>query len=122
MRGPVQDVVTDPQYLDVSLPAGKTFSHPVTEGHTAFAYVIEGEGLFEPGGRAAGEFTFVHYGPGSGVEITAGQRPVRFLLVSGKPIGEPIAWYGPIVMNTEEELQTAFREFEEGTFLKHARR
>jgi redox-sensitive bicupin YhaK (pirin superfamily) len=122
VRGPVRDVVTDPQYLDVSLPAGKTFSHPVTEGHTAFAYVIEGEGLFEPGGRAAGEFTFVHYGPGSGVEITAGKRPVRFLLVSGKPIGEPIAWYGPIVMNTEEELQTAFREFEEGTFLKHARR
>jgi redox-sensitive bicupin YhaK (pirin superfamily) len=123
IRGPVRDVVTDPEYLDVSLPAGKTFSHPVKEGHNAFAYVIEGEGHFDGReGPAAGEFTFLHYGPGEGVEVTADKKPVRFLLVSGKPIGEPVAWYGPIVMNTEEELAVAFREFEAGTFLKHKKK
>jgi redox-sensitive bicupin YhaK (pirin superfamily) len=136
VKGPVRDIVTDPQFLDVSLPAGKSFAHPVKEGHTVFAYVIEGEGYFDPGrdpfAREAvgdsyfemghpctcGEGTLVLYGPGHAVSVTADKKPVRFLLVSGQPIKEPVAWYGPIVMNTREELAQAFREFEQGTFVR----
>ncbi|PYT08053.1 MAG: hypothetical protein DMF49_06270, partial [Acidobacteria bacterium] len=69
-----------------------------------------------------GADTLVLYGPGDVVGVTTEGQPVRFLLVSGRPLGEPVAWYGPIVMNTQEELRAAFREFEEGTFVKHARR
>jgi redox-sensitive bicupin YhaK (pirin superfamily) len=121
VRGPVADVAADPEYLDVTVPAGNTFEHTVKEGHTVLAYVIEGEGRFGPDRAKAGEFTFIHFGPGTKISAQAEQKPVRFLLISGKPLNEPIAWQGPIVMNTEEELETAFREFEEGTFLKHAR-
>jgi redox-sensitive bicupin YhaK (pirin superfamily) len=117
-RGPVRDVVTDPQYLDVFLPAGRSFTHPVKAGHTAFAYVFEGEGHFE-GPAASGDGTLILYEPaGDLVVVTTDRRPVRFLLASGRPLGEPVAWYGPIVMNTNEELRTAFREFENGTFVK----
>jgi redox-sensitive bicupin YhaK (pirin superfamily) len=121
VRGPVTDVAAEPEYLDVTVPAGSTFSHPVKEGHTVLAYVIEGEGLFGPEQTPAAEFTFIQYGPGTSISVSAGKKPVRFLLISGKPLGEPIAWQGPVVMNTQEELATAFREFQEGTFLKHAR-
>jgi redox-sensitive bicupin YhaK (pirin superfamily) len=135
VRGPVRDIVTDPEFLEVSLPAGKSFAHAVKEGHTVFAYVIEGEGDFDPGRdplarqaaegpvettrpSAHGEGTLVLYGPGHGLSVTTDKKPVRFLLVSGEPIKEPVAWYGPIVMNTQEELKTAFREFEQGTFAR----
>jgi redox-sensitive bicupin YhaK (pirin superfamily) len=131
VRGPVREIVTDPEFLDVSLPAGRTFRHPTKAGHTVFAYVSEGEGAFEPPGadtadaprpRAYGADTLVLYGPGDGIVVTAEDRPVRFLLLAGRPLGEPVAWYGPIVMNTREELKTAFREYEQGTFVKHALR
>jgi len=140
VQGPVREIVTDPEYLDVSLPAGKAFTHPVKAGHTVFAYVIEGEGYFDQGrdsfAREAvgvnyfdtaqqcvcGEGTLVLYGPGNSVAVTAEQKPVRFLLVAGKPLKEQVAWRGPIVMNTQDELRTAFREYQEGTFLRHARR
>ncbi|HET6201921.1 MAG TPA: pirin family protein [Planctomycetota bacterium] len=140
VRGPVREIVTEPEYLDVSVPAGKAFTHRVKAGHNVFAYVIEGEGYFDPGrdpfAREAtgegwsdldrpckcGSDTLVLYGGGDAVEITTDDMPVRFLLVSGKPLREPVAWYGPIVMNTQEELRTAFREFEAGTFVKAARR
>jgi len=136
VRGPVRDVVSDPEYLDVSLPAGKTFSHPVKSDHNVFAYVFEGEGYFEPGrdldAREAqgrnhsdrdrsslyGDGSVVLYGPGNKIVVTTQEKPVRFLLVSGKPLDEPIAWYGPIVMNTDEELKIAFEEYEKGTFVK----
>ncbi len=135
--GPVADVVTQPEYIDVVLPQGKTFTHSIQAGHTVFAYVVEGEGYFDSGrdpfGREnVGENYFdmarpcicregdvVLYKPeGDTVMITADKKPVRFLLVSGKPLKEPIAWYGPIVMNTQEELRQAFDEFREGTFIK----
>jgi hypothetical protein len=131
----VREIVTDPEYLDVSLPAGRTFTHPTRAGHTVFAYVVEGEGSFEPGrdpSRAAasgndvgrsrpyGEGTVVVYEPGDRIVVTTEKRPVRFLLVAGRPLREPVAWYGPIVMNTEDELRTAFREYEQGTFVKPA--
>ena len=125
VRGPVREVVTDPEFLDVSLPAGKSFTHPVKPEHTVFAYVVEGEGYFdaeEPFTREApdayGEGTLVLYGAGNGVAVKTDKKPVRFLLVAGRPLDEPIAWYGPIVMNTEAELKTAFREYQEGTFVK----
>ena len=135
VRGPVRDIVTDPEFVDVSLPAGKSFRHQVKEGHTVFAYVIEGEGYFDEGRDAfarqevgANYFdmsrqclcatdTVILYEPGDTIAVTAEESPVRFLLASGKPLQEPVAWYGPIVMNTQEELQTAFEEYSTGTFL-----
>ena len=140
VRGPVREIVTEPEYLDVSIPARSSFRHPVKAGHTVFAYVFEGEGYFDPerdpyaredvGERyfdmerpcVCGNGTVVLYGPGDTVAVSTEERPVRFLLVSGRPLGEPIAWYGPIVMNTQAELRVAFREYEQGTFVKHARR
>ena len=122
-RGPVQEIVTDPEFLDVSLPAGKTFTHPVKAGHTVFTYVIDGEGYFAPqrgtSAGPSGEGTLVLYGAGDGILVTTENRPVRFLLVAGRPLHEPIAWHGPIVMNTQEQLRTAFRELDSGTFVKH---
>ncbi len=119
VKGPVKDIVIDPEYMDVSLPAGKTFTHAVKADHTVFAYVFEGEGTFDPArAEKSGDGTLVLYGSGSSVGVTTDQKPVRFLLVSGKPLREPIAWYGPIVMNTQEELRAAFEEFEKGTFVK----
>jgi redox-sensitive bicupin YhaK (pirin superfamily) len=135
--GPVRDVVTSPEYLDVNLPPGKSFTHPTQRGHTAFAYVIGGKGAFcqkddpysyeEEGenyfdmerSRLLGDRHLVLFGDGDRVSVTAEAEPVRFLLISGKPIGEPIAWSGPIVMNTQEELRTAFEELEQNTFIKH---
>ena len=116
VQGPVREIVTDPEYLDVALPAGRTFTHPVTPGYTVFAYVFEGQGCF-PGAAATG--ALVLYEPaGDTVVVTTDKTPVRFLLVSGRPLKEPVAWSGPIVMNTKEELDTAFREYGAGTFLK----
>lgn len=138
-RGPVRDVVADPEFLDVTVPAASTFRRATRPGHTVFAYVIEGEAYFDPARdsfahelapeslydteRACmfGPDSLVLYGPGRDALVTTEGRPVRFLLVSGKPLNEPIAWYGPIVMNTQAELKLAFDEFERGTFLKHAR-
>ncbi len=137
VRGPVRDVVVDPEYLDVTVPAETTFTHPIRRGYTAFAYVVEGEGYFDPERNAfahevVGENYFdmkrdcacsaenlVLYGDGEAVAVTAQASPVRFLLASGRPIGEPVAWYGPIVMNTQEELRVAFEEYEKGTFIRH---
>ncbi len=137
IRGPVQHIVTDPEYLDVEISAGKSFTRSFQSDHTVLAYVIDGEGFFDlnhmPFGHAAAGVnyfdmkppcvcdngTLVLYGPGTNITITTDKRSVRFLLISGKPIQEPIAWYGPIVMNTQAELRKAFEEFQAGTFVKH---
>jgi redox-sensitive bicupin YhaK (pirin superfamily) len=123
VRGPVREIVTEPEYLDVSLPPGRTFTHAVKPTHTVFAYVIEGGGHFDPerDPSACGNHTLVVYGPGDTVVVSTEEQPVRFLLVAGRPLGEPVAWYGPIVMNTQAELRIAFRDYEQGTFVKHAR-
>ena len=119
VKGPVRDVVTLPEYLDVSVPPGVTFVHDTPRGHTVFAYVTGGEGWFDEGReRMLDDRQLVGYGVGDRVAITAGAAGVQFLLVSGRPIGEPIAWRGPIVMNSEDELATAFDELEQGTFIK----
>ncbi len=137
ITGPVRDIVTDPEYIDVSIPAGVTFTHPVYPDYTVFAYVLDGSAYFDeernPFAHEVigynyfdfkkdckfGSETLVLYNrQGDQVVIKAEDSPVRFLLISGRPIGEPVAWYGPIVMNTQEELQIAFEEFEKGTFIK----
>jgi quercetin 2,3-dioxygenase len=120
VRGPVREIRIDPEYLDVEIPAGAVFSHPLPAGYTVFAYVFAGQGHFDAGKKkAAGAGKLVTFSDGDGVEISAGDGGVRFLLVSGRPLREPVAWRGPIVMNTEEELHLAFAEYAEGTFLKH---
>ncbi len=136
-RGPVDGIAADPHYLDVSVPPGKRRRLPVENSRHAFAYVFAGSGKFadasEPrliktdyvGGGAeasdetAGNRSLVLFDSGDEVVVQAGDEGIRFLLVSGRPIEEPVAWYGPIVMNTPEELQQAFEEFRAGTFLKH---
>ena len=138
--GPVTDIVIDPEYLDVTVPAKTEFVHPTKRGHKVFAYAIDGKGYFcqernpftyEVEGvnyfdtqREAfvGNGTLVLFGDGDQVMVSTEDEPVRFLLISGMPIGEPVAWYGPIVMNTQEELRVAFEEYEKGTFIKHAKR
>lgn len=136
-KGPVEGVAADPIYLDVSVPPGVRRVLPVETSRHAFAYVFAGSGKFcnasEPlavpteGVRwadtsppvEADDRSLVLFDRGDEVEVHAGEDGVRFLLVSGKPLEEPVAWYGPIVMNTQEQLQEAFEQLREGTFLKH---
>ncbi len=139
-RGPVRDIVTDPEYLDVTVAPGGTFTHSTPRGHTVFAYVIAGKGDFcrqkDPYSYEAeganyfdmerepliGNGHLVLFGDGDAVSVRAEQEEVQFLLISGRPIREPVAWYGPIVMNTQQELRTAFEELRQGTFIKRQRR
>jgi hypothetical protein len=119
----VRDIVIDPEYLYVAVPSRSGFIHATKRGHTVFAYVIEGNGYFDPRKEhLIANGTLVLFADGDRVTVSTDKEPVRFLLISGKPIREPVAWYGPIVMNTEEELETAFREYRNGTFLKHGNR
>jgi redox-sensitive bicupin YhaK (pirin superfamily) len=119
ISGPVNDIVTDPEYLDVTVPAGSSFQHAVSRGYTTFAYVLDGEGHFDSSQQLLRAENLVLFGDGDEIRATTENKHFRFLLISGKPIKEPVAWYGPIVMNTQEELDNAFKEYENGTFLKH---
>lgn len=120
VRGPVSDLYAEPRYLDITLGKGETLELPVHDGHTLFAFIFEGSAQCDPSEPAmTGKGGFVHYEQmGDSVVMKAGSEGVRFLLVSGKPLGEPVAWYGPIVMNTQEELKTAFDELQNGNFIK----
>jgi redox-sensitive bicupin YhaK (pirin superfamily) len=135
--GPVKDIVIDPQYLDVTVPPGTEFTHVTKKEHNVLAYVIEGRGYFcieknpftyEMVGENYFDLerdpfvsngTLVLFDKGDEIKVITEDKPVRFLLISGKPIGEPVAWYGPIVMNTQEELRTAFDEYRNGSFIKY---
>jgi redox-sensitive bicupin YhaK (pirin superfamily) len=136
-RGPVEGVAADPRYLDVFVPPGRRKTLPVETERHAFAYVFEGSGSFrsasEPFGvltekegngaealarERTGNRSLVLFDSGDEVTVTAGEEGIRFLLVSGKPIEEPVAWYGPIVMNTQAELQQAVAELRDGSFIK----
>ncbi len=137
--GPIDGIAADPQYIDVWVPPGKKKTVPVETTRHAFAYVFAGSGKFcnasdpldvpteGPGwadttlSEEADNRSLVLFDRGDEVTVVAGDFGIRFLLVSGKPLEEPVAWYGPIVMNTREELQQAFAEFQAGTFLKHAK-
>ncbi|WP_136657640.1 pirin family protein [Nitratireductor sp. XY-223] len=135
--GPVDGVSADPLYLDISVPPGKRKTLPVDTYRSAFAYIFAGSGQFsgaskpygvltekEIGGEEillrdqSGNRTLVVFDTGDEVTVQAGEEGVRFLLVAGKPIEEPVAWHGPIVMNTREELAQAIRELQSGTFIK----
>ncbi|UWQ78359.1 pirin family protein [Leisingera sp. S132] len=138
-RGLVDGIAADPQYLDVFIPAGVKKTLPVDTYRRAFAYVFEGEAAFadasapqgvllekEVAGQEvnirdlSGDRTLIRFGTGDGITVQAGSNGVRFLLISGAPINEPVAWHGPIVMNTQAELHQAFRDLRNGTFIKPA--
>ncbi|MEL7345571.1 MAG: pirin family protein, partial [Pseudomonadota bacterium] len=137
--GPVDGIPTDPQYLDIFVPAGVKKTFKIDTYRRAFAYVFEGTGAFAdaspPSGvllekevmgeevnirDLSGDRTMIRFGTGDEVTVQAGPDGIRFLLISGAPIEEPVAWHGPIVMNTREELMTAVRELQNGTFIKPA--
>lgn len=118
-RGPVKDIMVDIVYLDISIPAGANFEMPVKEEYTAFSYLLEGNGYFSGDSKSKIEADhLVIFDKGDFVSVTAGDISLHFLFLAGKPLHEPIAWQGPIVMNTEEELEKAFIEYQNGTFIK----
>lgn len=118
--GPVSDITVEPEYLDVTIAPGGAWSHRTTRGHTVFAYLFEGSAAFGDGETIrAGAGTVVLFDDGEELSVRVGDDGARFLLLSGKPLHEPVAWRGPIVMNTREELVQAFQELDEGTFVKH---
>ena len=133
-RGPVDGVAADPSYLDIWVPPGVRKTLPVETHRHAFAYVFEGAGNFRDASTPRGALTekaedtivretignrsIVVFDAGDEVTVTAGPLGIRFLLVSGKPIEEPVAWYGPIVMNTQQELRQAIDQLQAGTFIE----
>lgn len=135
-RGPVEGIAADPYYLDISVPANRRCSFPVDTRRHAFAYIFEGAGAFRDASAPFGVLTekdgpververemtgnrsLVLFDAGDEVTVQAGPEGIRFLLVSGQPLKEPVAWYGPIVMNTEEELYEAVQDLRNGTFIR----
>jgi quercetin 2,3-dioxygenase len=136
-KGPVEGVAADPRYLDVSVPPNHTKRLQVESSRHAFAYVFAGSGTFRDASKPravqtelvgvsdetrpsmVGNRSLVVFDSGDEITVTAGDEGVRFLLVSGRPLEEPVAWYGPIVMNTKDELRQAYSELQSGTFIKH---
>ena len=136
-RGPVEGIAADPQYLDVWVPPGQRKVLPVDTRRNAFAYVFEGDGTFRDASPSTGVLTekpgpietferertgdrsLVMFDSGDEVVVRAGEKGIRFLLVSGRPLEEPVAWYGPIVMNTKAELTQAISDLRNDTFIKH---
>ena len=138
-RGPVDGIAADPQYLDVFVPAGVKKTLPVDTYRRSFAYVFEGQGAFAdasaPSGvllekevmgeevnirDMSGDRTLIRFGTGDSVTVQAGEEGIRFLLISGAPLQEPVAWHGPIVMNTKDEIRQAMSDLRNGTFIKPA--
>lgn len=122
VSGPVTGIAADPVYLDVAVPPHAAVSQAISRGHSAFAYVFDGDGAFTVEGQA-GEVRvsppkLLVLSDGDLVQIRTAGSPLRFLLISGKPLGEPIARYGPFVMNTREEIEQALRDLREGTFVR----
>ena len=137
--GPVDGIAADPQYLDIFVPAGVKKTFRIDTYRKAFAYIFQGSAAFadasQPHGvllekevmgeevnirDMSGNRTLVKFGTGDEVTVQAGPEGVRFLLISGAPIQEPVAWHGPIVMNTQEELRQAIKDLRNGTFIKPA--
>jgi redox-sensitive bicupin YhaK (pirin superfamily) len=122
IQGPVTEIAAAPTYLDVTIPPHGSYRQSIEKGHTAFAYVFEGEGTFgitdEEEGNTASHPKLVVLGDGDYVQAHTASRAVRFLLISGKPLDEPIARYGPFVMNTRAEIEQALRDLRNGTFVR----
>ena len=121
--GPVTEISANPIYLDVQLDPGSTFDHPIPEGHTAVAYVFEGQGFFgldeQEGGELIESVRLLFFGGGDYLRVQATpDSPVRFMLMAGAPFNEPIVPYGPFVMNTPQEIQQALDDLRNGTFVK----
>jgi hypothetical protein len=136
-KGPVDGIAAEPQYVDVWVPPGKRKTLPIDTRRNAFAYVFEGSGSFRDSSaplgvlhevqkdgeevvvrEQAGDRNLVMFGSGDEIVVQAGEKGIRFLLCSGRPIEEPVAWYGPIVMNTNDELRQAITELRSGTFIR----
>jgi hypothetical protein len=135
-RGPVDGIAADPRYLDIFVPAGVRKTLPVETYRHAFAYVFEGSGTFRDASKPFGVLTekgqddeilvreqtgnrsLVLFDTGDEVTVQAGEEGIRFLLISGRPLEEPVAWYGPIVMNTQDELRQALADLRDGTFIR----
>ncbi len=124
-QGPVQDIFIDPAYLDIRIPPGQALTHPTPRGHTVFAYVIGGKGFLGEAAESESDTaaavdngTLVLFRDGDTLNVRTGEEELRFLLISGRPLREPVAWRGPIVMNTQDELRVAFEEYQAGTFIK----
>jgi hypothetical protein len=134
--GPIEGVAADPRYVDISVPPGQRKRLKVETSRHAFAYVFAGSGTFRDGSQPrsvltervdgldevrrddTGNRSLVLFDRGDEVVVEAGHEGIRFLLVSGKPLEEPVAWYGPIVMNTEEQLRQAVADLRDGTFIR----
>ena len=138
-RGPVDGIAADPQYLDITIPAGVKKTFKVDTYRKAFAYIFQGSAAFADASTPTGVLlekevmgeevnirdmsgnrTLVRFGTGDEITVQAGEQGVRFLLISGAPIEEPVAWHGPIVMNTQAEIRQAIKELNNGTFIKPA--
>ena len=124
VSGAVREIAADPEYLDVAMPARTAFTQPVAQGHTAFAYLYEGEAGFgagagdgEPGTVIQGP-RLVVFADGDEVRVASGGQGARFLLISGKPLNEPVVRYGPFVMNTRQEIEQTLRELQDGSFIR----
>lgn len=117
VKGPLQSIAGNPLYTDITLDANGAVTIPLPIGHTAFAYIIDGALGADESARYAPGTILLFERAGDGVELHAGTFGARFLLIAGAPLNEPIAWHGPIVMNTDEELHEAFRDLQEGTFI-----
>jgi quercetin 2,3-dioxygenase len=115
-RGPVTEIAADPVYLDVMLDSEISFTYPIASDHTVLAYIYAGEADFC--GSQISATKMLIFGEGNSIEVKAGKTGAQFLLISGKPLGEPIARYGPFVMNTQEEIMQAIKELRDGTFIK----
>jgi len=137
VKGPVKNIIADPEYLDIIVPPKSEFIYISKKSHTVFAYIIDGQGYFckerKPFSyevEGLNYFDISHdpflsngnlvlFDNGEQIVVETENKPIRFLLLSGKPINEPIAWYGPIVMNTQKELEIAFNEYRNNTFIKY---
>lgn len=117
VKGAVTEIYAEPSYLDVELQSGVEFTHSIPRGHAVFAYLFVGSAIFDEGGEKVAARTLVVFHDGDLVKIKAGENGARLILVSGKPLNEPIARYGPFVMNTEDEIRQALMDLKRGTFV-----
>jgi redox-sensitive bicupin YhaK (pirin superfamily) len=117
--GPVRDIVAEPEYFDITIPMKASFEYRLKEKFTAFCYIFQGSGRIQSEKDITTDTLVILGTDGDTIKLETQENSIRFLLVSGKPINEPIVWMGPIVMNTQEEVQKAFEEYRNGTFLKN---